>query len=209
MCRTANGQYKSSIWNGKRPADGRRRYKLGIYASARDAALAYDRAAIAIKGKLALTNFPPPPDICRQDPAALRRLLEAKALSDSEQSAEDDDEFVGCQRHSPIMESPAKKHKTGGEPNTEQQPANSADAPAHRPPTVPAKYMGVWRKPQVRQYFLINSVSGLFCLYIRSLLTLLRTSGPLACNPIQRRKWSKAHNASGEFQQRVECCAGL
>jgi len=139
VCRTANGQYKSSIWNGKRPADGRRRYKLGIYASARDAAQAYDRAAIAIKGKLALTNFPPPPDTCRQDP-------------DSEQSAEDDDEFVGCQRHSPIMESPPKKHKTGGEPNTEQQPANSAESPAHRPPSVSAKYMGVWRKTQVRQY---------------------------------------------------------
>ena len=62
------------------------RCKLGIYDTACDAALAYDRAAIAIKGDLAITNFPPPPDHCREDPASIRRLLESKALTDSEGS---------------------------------------------------------------------------------------------------------------------------
>ena len=69
--KTAVGLYKSCIWNGKRSVDGRRRYKLGLYASADDAARAYDRAAIAIKGDLALTNFPPPPV---EDASALRQV---------------------------------------------------------------------------------------------------------------------------------------
>jgi hypothetical protein len=149
--RTFDGLYKSCIWNGKRAADGRRRYKLGLYRSARDAALAYDRAAIAIKGDLALTNFPPPPNELRQNAEAVRHLLEAKAATDSEGS--DNEEWVGCDRSSPAPIAPLKKRckraETQGGEAGESGGGGEDDVQVETKRKASARYIGVWRKAQV------------------------------------------------------------
>ena len=108
-----SGQYKSSIWNGKRHGDGRRRYKLGLYKTACDAALAYDRAAVAINGESALTNFPPPPSHARQDSCGIRKLLEAKALTDSEGSDGEDDSWERSPQPLSRIERPLKRPRVG------------------------------------------------------------------------------------------------
>ncbi len=65
--RLPGGGYKASIWNGvpHRPgaagARKRRKCVLGRFTCATEAAAAFDRAARAVMGPRALTNFPPPP----------------------------------------------------------------------------------------------------------------------------------------------------
>ena len=54
--RKAGGAWKASLWKGD---NGQKRtVHLGAFRSAKAAALAYDRAAVAARGHLARTNFP-------------------------------------------------------------------------------------------------------------------------------------------------------
>jgi len=126
-------------------------YTSASNQTATDAALAYDRAAIALKGALALTNFPPPDDDCRQNPLAIRRLLEMHAPTDSEGS--DGEEWVGCHRNSPPQQVPSKKRKRAGEgTDVTRVIAPIFDSPLPVPASpMTAEYMGVWRKAQVKR----------------------------------------------------------
>ena len=124
---------------------------MGLYKTACEAALAYDRAAVAINGECALTNFPPPPSHARQDSCGIRKLLEAKALTDSEGS---DGQGDSWERGSPQplsrIERPLKRPRVGAGGCGSEACGGGGDAgtPRGMPSRIPAKYLGVWRKAE-------------------------------------------------------------